>query len=180
MKLLTILFFIFSASITSLNEEDKIAWNSKVKLSWYDFKAAPKNNSGFVASTSSGISFSYTFSYKETGEILNLDVIITSYFYPNKSWYIPSEASDYILNHEQAHFDISELHARMLRKEISEATFSKNLKKEIEAIYNRVEKKRRDMQHLFDNESNHSKVKEKEKEWEIFISRQLNKYDRWD
>ena len=178
MKFLTIIFLFFSVIIPSNNEDEKIAWSEKNKLSWSDFKAAPKGND-YVASTSSGISFSYTFSYTETREIIDLDVSITSYFYPNNSWYIPSEVSQYILNHEQTHFDISELHARILRKKISETTFTKNLKIEIEAIYKRVEDERRNMQHLFDKESDHSKIKEKELEWEAVVAKQLKKYKPW-
>jgi len=178
MKFITILFLFFSVIVPSGNEDEKIAWNENQKLSWSDFKAAPKGN-GYVASTSSGISFSYNFSYKETGEIIDLDVSITSYFYPENSWFISSEASEYILKHEQTHFDISELHARILRKKISETSFSKNLKIEIEAIYKSVEDKRRDMQHLFDDESDHSKIKEKEMEWEVFVEAQLKSYANW-
>jgi len=178
MKFIAIIFLFFSVIFPSANEDEKIAWNENQKLSWSDFKAPPKGN-GFVASTSSGISFSYNFSYKETGEIIDLDVSITSYFYPEKSWFITSEASEYILKHEQTHFDISELHARILRKKISEASFSKNLKEEIEAIYKSVEDKRRAMQHLFDGESDHSKIKEKELEWEAYIAQQIKMYERW-
>lgn len=178
MKFFFIIFLFFSIIIPSVNEDKKIAWNENYKLSWSDFKAASKGN-GYVASTSSGISFSYTFSFTETGEIINLDVSITSYFYPENSWFIPSEVSQYILNHEQTHFDISELHARILRKEISEATFTKNLKIEIEAIYKSIEDKRRAMQQLFDKETDHSKIKEKELEWEVVVAQQLKRYKDW-
>jgi len=178
MKLVTVLFFIFSVLGSSISEDEKMAWDENYKLSWSDFKAVPKGN-GFVASTSSGISFSYKFSFTETGEILDLDVSILCYFYPENSWFIPSETSVYILKHEQAHFDISELHARILRKKISETTFSKDLKNEIEAIYKGVEEERQTMQHLFDAESDHSKIKEKELEWEAFVAQQLETYERW-
>ena len=87
MKFFFIIFLFFSIIIPSVNEDKKIAWNENYKLSWSDFKAASKGN-GYVASTSSGISFSYTFSFTETGEIINLDVSITSYFYPENSWYV--------------------------------------------------------------------------------------------
>lgn len=35
------------------------------------------------------------------------------------------------------------------------------------------------MQKLFDKESDHSKIKEKELEWEAFIKKQLEDYNDW-
>ncbi len=177
MKFLTILFLAFQLFVPSSNEGEKIVWNENYKLTWADFKGKPKVGYGYVASTSSGISFSY--SYSEKNGRINFEATVKSNFYPENSWYIPSEASKYILKHEQTHFDISELHARMLRKKISETTFSKKIKKEIEALYDDAEEKRREMQHLFDDESDHSKIKEKELAWETYVTKQLQIYERW-
>ncbi len=177
MKFFTILFFIFSL-ISPLNlEDEKIIWNENYKLKWSDFKAPYRAGVSYVASTSSGISFSYSYSERD-GEI-DLNITVHSNFYPEKSWVNPEEASEYILAHEQAHFDISEIHARMLRKKISETTFSKKVKMELTNLYNSVNEDRETMQRLFDKESDHSKNKEKELEWETFIKQQLQDYDRW-
>ncbi len=177
MKIFTFLFFVSTMISPSLLEDEKIIWSEDYKLTWSDFKAPHRKGVSYVASTSSGISFSYSYSDKN-GEI-DLKVTIHSNFYPKNSWVNPEEASDYILAHEQAHFDISEIHARILRKKISETTFSKNAKKELTSLYNGVEEKRVAMQHLFDKESDHSKIKTKELEWEAFIKQQLIDYDRW-
>ena len=177
MKLFTFLFFIFTMTSPSVLEDEKIIWSEDYRLTWSDFKAPHREGVPYVASTSSGVSFSYSIS-DNNGEI-DLKVTIHSNFYPESSWVNPVDATAYILAHEQAHFDISEIHARILRKEISETTFSKNLKKEITTLYNSVEKKRVSMQQLFDKESDHSKIKAKELEWEAFIIKQLQRYDRW-
>ena len=177
MKFLIILFLTFQLFVPSSNEGEKIVWNENYKLTWDDFKGKPKIGYGYVASTSSGISFSYY--YSENNGKINFEATVKSNFYPDNSWYIPLEASEYILKHEQTHFDISELHARMLRKKISEITSSKEVKKEIETLYNDAEEKRREMQHLFDAESDHSKIKEKELAWEAYIVKQLLIYERW-
>ena len=112
---LTLLFQTIPLNI----EKEKILWSESYKLSWADFQAKPNIGSGFVASTNSGISFSYSFSYSEEKGDFDLDFTIQSNFYPTLSWYIASEVTENTLKHEQTHFDISELHARLLRKKIS-------------------------------------------------------------
>jgi len=177
MKFLTLLFFVFSSILPSSIEDEKIIWNENHRLTWSDFRAKHRSGVSYVASTSSGISFSYSYS-ERNGEI-ELNITVHSNFYPESSWVNPKEASAYILAHEQAHFDISEIHARMLRKKISERTFSKNVKKELTNLYNGVDEKRITMQRLFDKESDHSKIKDKEYEWEAYIKKQLKDYDHW-
>ncbi len=177
MKFLTLLFFVFSSILPSTIEDEKIIWNENHRLTWSDFRAKHRLGIGYVASTSSGISFSYS-SSERNGKI-DLNITVHSNFYPESSWVSPEEASAYILAHEQAHFDISEIHARILRKKISETTFSKKIKKELTSLYNEVDKKRIAMQRLFDKESDHSKIKEKEYEWEAYIKQQLEDYDHW-
>ena len=177
MKFLYLLIFVTSLISPSIIEEEKIVWREDYRLSWSDFKAPHRQGVSYVASTSSGMSFSYSFA-DNNGEI-EIKATIHCNFYPESSWVNPAEASDYILAHEQAHFDISEIHARILRKKISESTFSANGKKEITDLYYDAEKERVAMQKLFDKESDHSKNKEKELEWEAFIKKQLEDYNDW-
>lgn len=166
-------FLIFTLFFSSENDPIKIPWNANQKLTWADFQGKPELRSGYVATTNSGISFSYS---TRNGEVLT-NFEVHSYFYPETSWYIPSQVDQNILNHEQTHFDISELHARMLRKMISEANFTKKIKKEIDVIYKKVEISRREMQHNFDAETDHSKNKDKEKQWELYVLKELEKYE---
>lgn len=177
MKLIVTLFLLFSSLFPLEHSTDKIGWSESERLSWADFQGRPTKGAGYVASTSSGISFSY--SYKLKDEEVTYNYTVESFFYPKESWYKPELVSAYILDHEQTHFDISELHSRVLRKMISEASFSKNIKKEIEALYQEVEKQRRIMQDRFDLETEHSKISEKEIQWETFIATQLKAYERW-
>lgn len=177
MKFLIPFFFLFiSLSVFSQNE-NKIIWTEGERLTWSDFNGKHRTGVSYVASTTSGIAFSYSVS--ENKGKRDLDVKVTSNFYPESSWINPENATPYILAHEQAHFDISELHARILRKEIAATTFGKNLKKELSNLYKSVEERRVAMQHQFDLESDHSKIPDEELRWEVFIKEQLEKYDRW-
>ena len=177
MKVVTVLIFLFVSFFSSERDSIKIEWSESNKLTWADFQGSRSKGPGYAASSSTGISFTY--SVKWYGDDFDLDYSVKCHFYPEESWYDSSSASAYILKHEQTHFDISELHARILRKLISEASFSKDLKTEIKAIYKEVERQRGEMQHRFDSETEHSIKKENEYLWEEFVAKKLRVYDRW-
>lgn len=177
MKIFAAIFLFFLSFVASESDTEKIEWSETQKLTWADFKGVPTKGASYVASTSSSVSFSYSF--KTYNDELEYNYSVECHFYPQESWYKTAFASDYILKHEQTHFDISEIHARILRKRISEAHFSKNIKTEIESIYEVVEGQRREMQNRFDAETEHSKNKDQEFRWEAFILKQLKAYDQW-
>lgn len=175
MKLLFTLLFSFL--LFPQHTSEKIPWQENQKLTWGDFRGKPLRSASFVASTNTGISFQYSYSI-QNGD-MNVEYSAESFFSPEGSWYIPERVNPYILKHEQAHFDISELHARMLRKNLDGKTFSKKIKSEIEAIYQQIEQKRRAMQTKFDAESDHSRNEAKEIFWQKYIATQLAEYESW-
>ncbi len=175
MKLL--LAFLFFFILTPQNDSEKIFWQESQKLTWDDFRGKPIRSASFVASTNTGISFQYSYSI-QNGDI-NVEYFVESFFNPEGSWYLPERVTPYILRHEQAHFDISELHARILRKNLYGKEFSKRIKSEIESIYQKVEQQRRAMQTKFDAETDHSRNEKKEVEWENYIAKQLADHDAW-
>ena len=177
MKVIAVLSFLFISLFSSESNDVKIEWSESNKLTWADFRGTEARGQGYAASSSTGISFTY--SVKHRADDFDFDYSVACHFYPEESWFDPTTASPYILKHEQTHFDISELHARILRKLISEASFSKDLKIEIKAIYKEVEKQRGEMQHRFDTETEHSIKKEKEYLWEEFVAEKLIEYDNW-
>ena len=71
------------------------------------------------------------------------------------------------------HFDITELHARMLRKELSEVRITNNLKRVIQQIHNRINMDMDKMQIIYDRETNHSLNKEAQERWQKDIAEAL-------
>lgn len=173
MKLFSVIFIIL---LTSFSNE-KITWSEEVNLTWEDFKGRPDMSRSFVAMTNSGIIFSYQVA-SENGK-LSLATEVEAEFYPEMSWYKPEKVNNHVLQHEQGHFNITEIHARKLRKAFAEYTLTKNYKRELSAIFTRINRDRQVMQDLFDKETNHSQNKEKEAEWQAFINNELKKHDQW-
>lgn len=167
-KVCVIAFVILCSYITT---PERITWQANKTLSWQDFKGNPNANGSFVASTSSGMSQSYAIS--GDGMLDKKETQVTAHFYPEYSWYSAKDTTARLLKHEQTHFDITEIHARILNRRIQSYAFTSNSKKEVKALYEQVEEERRVMQRAFDKETNHSINREEEKKWEDKIAKLL-------
>ena len=150
---------------------ERIEWQPNNTLSWEDFKGQPNARGNFVASTSSGMSQSYAIA--GNGVLNKKETHVKAHFYPEYSWYSTKDTTAYLLKHEQTHFDITEIHARILNARIQSYAFTSNSKAEVKALYEEVEAARRAMQKAFDEETNHSIHKDVEKKWETRIARLL-------
>ncbi len=157
-------------------EEERLGWEEDA-LTWSDFKGAPDPKSPFSANTSSGISYSWSMKGSATGKEYSYEVI--SFFIPGKSWVKNVNPSTNLLAHEQLHFDITELHARKLRKALVEFDFegARNLKVDLQALYKKAEMERATMQKKFDMETGHSMNEAAQLEWQKFIKEELKKLD---
>lgn len=173
----TLLSFLICILFVPQHDTDKIPWEQNKKLGWEDFQGTPHQGASFVASTNTGIQFGYSYSIDR--EEVKIRYEVSSFFNTQKSWFIPGKVTPYILSHEQTHFDISELHARILRKRLEQKKFSKNVKAEIEAIYRQVEQQRKTMQRKYDAQSDHSRKEKEELKWQKYIARQLTAHDDW-
>lgn len=167
--LIVVLFTSFS--------NEKIAWSDEVKLTWEDFKGRPDRSSPFVAMTNSGIVFSYQVT-SENGN-LSLTTEVEAQFHPKMSWYKPEKVNNHVLQHEQGHFNITEIHARKLKKAFEAYQVTKNYERELTAIFTRIKSERQAMQDRYDKETNHSQNKEKEAEWQTLIHNELKKLEQW-
>ena len=147
---------------------DRIEWQSNKTLSWDDFKGQPNGRGSFVASTSSGMSQSYVIG--SNGVLNKKETHVKAHFYPEYSWYRAKDTTALLLKHEQTHFDITEIHARLLNARIQSYAFTSNSKEEVKDLYEQAEKERRAMQKAFDKETNHSINKDVEKQWETRIA----------
>lgn len=83
-----------------------------------------------------------------------------------------------MLQHEQGHFDIAEVFARMMRKEMAEMDLGdcKKLDLRIKKRYNKVFNKMQEMQELYDFETEHSQNRTEQIIWLNHIKQLLEKY----
>jgi len=159
------------------NKNVRFSWHPNKRLTWSDFRGMPDRSSKFAATANTGIS--HTYAIDSQGYLIKKASKVYANFYPNLSWYVPKLINETTLAHEQTHFDISELHARILRKTIAEYRFTRNSKAEIQAIYQKIEKARKAMQVDFDRETKHSVNRQNELAWEAYVAKLLYKYRHW-
>ena len=99
------------SSKKSTEAVEQLAWSPDRRLSWGDFKADPDSSNTHHAMTAANLAVDAkcsddTFKFK-----------VRCVFLPTQSW-SKNKISAKLLKHEQMHFDLTEVHARLLRKEL--------------------------------------------------------------
>ena len=136
----------------AVEDDEYIPWTSSRPLSWGDFQCPPKPKGDAVASTSTSLGIAYQM---ENGK---LDYQITCSFSKIKSWGLLR--TNYILAHEQGHFDITEIYARKLHQALQEYKFNRrHYKSDVGKIYERIVKEKEAFQEAYDGETDHSREK---------------------
>ena len=170
-------FLLISSFCFSQNQDlETAAWQEDKPLVWKDFKGKPNPNTDAAALTASGISFGFSIS-KTGNRITGFTADVECIFYPTESWYKIEDANAHILRHEQLHFDITELHARKFRQQISQLKASSRLRGQLNNLYKEISKASSLMQNLYDEETNHSINKVQQKKWDDYIVAELKKLE---
>jgi len=160
-------FFLLFFSINGGNV-DRFSYAEKSKLDWSDFRGEPDKVSDFDSAVNTGITYQWSYS-KDQGREIELKYEVHSFCYPSLSWVKKGQMSNYLLAHEQLHFDISELHARIMRKKLQDYDpgqhVENDVKKDLNKMYKRVERMRINMQQVYDEDTDHSKNKEAQQKW---------------
>tara|TARA_B100000809_G_scaffold245063_1_gene271649 strand:+ start:2449 stop:2991 length:543 start_codon:yes stop_codon:yes gene_type:complete len=171
-KLLVI--FLFFLNVFS-NDEVTISWSESKKLNWTDFKAQVEPHIDAVAVTASGITFSFSVNQSDS-KFVDFNAVAKAHFYPEQSWYFKGKVDDYILAHEQLHFDITELYVRQLRYNISRLHLSQNIKQELRDAHEQANKNLSVMQNDYDTQTDNSISKEQQVSWSKLVKTKLDKY----
>ena len=115
-----IFFFVGFITLLSFSfvKDEFILWQENKKLKIQDFKAENKdtikvNRQQFLGAISA-IRIEYSSFQRNKNSVP--DFSIKTYFDPNESWMLLK--NDYVLQHEQIHFDLTELYARKMRKSV--------------------------------------------------------------
>ncbi len=165
MKIKATLFFFYVLSVTTAQSQSSAAnlvkWDASRKINWNHFSV--KDGSDRFAAEC------YTF-FKASFYLENDSVFceVITYLNTDSSWRKPSlKAGDgYNINHEQVHFDITEIFARKVRQELMENSVNEQ---QVKKIYQDNSKACRLFQERYDSETRHSLDKKKQAEWNAKI-----------
>ncbi len=143
-------------------------WKADRRLIWSDFQAKPVDFASEVAMTASSVEFSY---YTKRSQI---NWSVSAKYFPKLSWSKKELQSDYILKHEQLHFDITELYARLLRKRLKENILSVSDVFKIKSITKNIMKEWEEEENDYDRETKHSTDAQKQQEWNFNLQQRLD------
>ena len=168
------ILLILASSFSNFDrEKGYIYWDQRA-LTWDDFKGSPVSSSPYVALTHSAIVLNFS------GQDNTINFSVESAFYPRQSWK-KKNVDDYILKHEQGHFDITEIYSRILRKAIAEMKFKKydTIGSEVQKVFNQKSNDCEKLQDQYDHETDHSKKKEEQYRWDAKIATMLDSLSDW-
>ena len=161
--------FLITLFIFAFQGDDKIPFKDNHLLTWDDFKGAPKSNTPYKALTETQTTFEITM---KDGEAI---ISIQNYFDKNSSW-TKERNNNKLLEHEQTHFNISELWTRKFRQKLNGKAYRiKEFQKELNALHNEIHKESKAMQAEYDKETEHSVNEANQQKWNKKISNELQK-----
>ncbi|WP_160138372.1 DUF922 domain-containing protein [Chryseobacterium sp. c4a] len=167
------LTFALCLLVTNIVFGQKIIWQEGLKLNWDHFKSPVnrKNNPDVAAYTNCGWEYSVV---KSTNPKSPVKIEIKTIFNEDKSWKDVNKINDYILLHEQKHFDIAEIFVRKFRKSIAEnIRNSGDYNRLFKSIYNTISTEYKTFQGAYDRDTRHGMNKEKQAEYNAIISGEL-------
>jgi hypothetical protein len=155
-------------------ESDTIYYSPLRRLAWGDFSGAPEKDHFGDAVTSSGFAYGAGITMKDGH--LEINVGVYTFFNKSKSWRRSFISSDYHLQHEQHHFDITRFGAERFCEEIRKAKFTAtNYKEVLNDVFDKIYNENLALQDQYDNETEHSINKDKQLAWNDKISGEVKK-----
>jgi len=105
-----------------------------------------------------------------------------AFFNRSRSWLRPNPTAtigglNYLLRHEQLHFDIAEIFAHKLLQEFNKHHYTYRFSAEIDQVYANVNKQKIEMENKYDLETRHGVDANKQAYWDEYITgmlKQLN------
>lgn len=182
MKIQFILFLIivlcFKAQGQTFLKVDSarfIEWQEDRPLTWDDFKVrkTKKDVQSLFALTS--VFHSVRGGLKEGRPNFEVKVL-----YVKKDSWTTSVTSQRLLAHEQLHFDLAELYGRKIRNDIDALgksgednlrVYKKRIKRLLDEFNSKSE--------LYDRETQHGRIKEKQEEWQLFVEHELQRLNKY-
>ncbi|WP_164674942.1 hypothetical protein [Anditalea andensis] len=151
---------------------DTVFYTADRPLVFDDFRAKPTPSSRFAASIFS--SFSFDVKGELVGDTLEVNIIPKVYMLRDQSWARSTALNDYTLNHEQRHFDITQIIAKKLINDISNlAIFPDEYDSVINFYYLEAFREMNKLQDLYDKETRHGIDQSAQIRWNKIIDKGL-------
>lgn len=152
--------------------KNAIPWRKNTLLNWSNFKTLQKAPHNGALTTAM-----LTFGYSCTNNKIQWNV--GCWFIPDQSWVKSTMKNDYVLAHEQLHFDIAEIYARKLRQQLSEKVKTCKDASIADKLYSKTISELDLYQDRYDRETRHGMNEEQQASWSKSIQAQLAATEAW-
>ncbi len=155
-------------------KDEAIPWATRRPLTWADFRGRPPSAASQVVAETA-----YTLIQGAVCTGSKFDFRVVAAFRPKDSWVKPAmlrTAADsaHALKHEQTHFDITEVHARRLRRYFTELMAPCRMSTgDLEAAAARIGRDEKAAQAQYDAETDHGRAANQQTRWEKDVASQL-------
>lgn len=145
-------------------------WNPTKPLQWGHFQGVvPVDaSSDLNAEVCAGVAYYCTTVQKRGAEINTFSAY--SYVDRSRSWVRDGQQTPEILRHEQTHFDIAEFFARDLLSELNRYRDRSVTDSSLDSVFSRHSEQRSDLQHMYDEQTNHGANTENQAEWDSYVA----------
>ena len=162
---------LFVTNVKTFGQDNTlIRWNDAPPLSWNDFSGKVNDTSKYDAECFAEIRYQY-----RLYELGKFEFDVYAHFDKDISWSRKEKQSEALLKHEQMHFNIAQLFAKKLQSDFNTCSFTEKYEEQIQDLFAKTKQEYQAMQIRYDEETNHSLNKEKQKEWEVLIDYELAK-----
>lgn len=145
-----------------------VYYDTAKPLTWADFKGRPETGGMTAALTSAGFGYGANMGYTESKSEIRIDVYC--YFDKSRSWVKPDRKTDYILNHEQRHYDIAFIAAARFVSALRLSGLSAaNLDEQLKVQYDAATAWMQTMQDRYDKETRNGLDRAEQEEWNEHI-----------
>lgn len=179
MNLLLVLLYMFPFTQKDVPLTPNITWTEKTKLpasstvyfsksrmlTWDDFRGTPVQEGRAAAITVSGFGYNADVLRTDTEGTINIQVYC--YFDQDKSWVKKEHKNDYVLNHEQLHFNVSYIAAIEFVNKLRNTKFTAgNYKTLLPQLYADGMKRMEQLQMEYDSETRNGLDKDIQAKWD--------------
>lgn len=171
-ELILLIIIVFSCSFIE-DGSDCLSWSAERKLKWPDLQGAKPENAQMAANTSSIVRYSLRLMRD------SFEISIGACLQKDHSWFNPEDTTALLLNHEQRHWDIAEIHARKFRQYVEKWNRKDFIKEYLQKGIQMIDDSLSSMQSIYDTETIHGLRGPKQVEWNGKIDSLLNMYSAY-
>jgi hypothetical protein len=154
----------------SLWAQSIVGWSAAMPLQWSDFAGQPDSpDEIYAAATYAGLEMRVA-EVTRSGQVVYR---VRAIFDRQRSWVHPHRMDEYVLAHEQLHFDIAEAYARRLEKKLNAMNLKVKDKEVAKKLLQRYNEVQRQDQQRYDKECVHGLNTQKQAEWRQRFDREL-------